>query len=59
MNRDSQWSKHEACFACANQVLLTVNHYDITPVSLLANGFDARSVLHWKVKVKFVSFMRI
>ena len=26
MNRDSQWSKQEACFACATHVWLAVNH---------------------------------
>ena len=26
MNADSQWSKQEACFACATQVWLAVNH---------------------------------
>ena len=26
MNMDSQWCKHEACFARANQVWLAVNH---------------------------------
>ena len=26
MNTYSQWSKQEACFACANQVWLAVNH---------------------------------
>ena len=27
MNRDSQWSKQDACFARATQALLAVNHY--------------------------------
>ena len=26
VNTDSQWSKQEACFACATQVGLDVNH---------------------------------
>ena len=26
LNTDSQWSKHKACFACATQVWLAVNH---------------------------------
>ena len=26
MNTDSQWTKQEACFACATQVWLNVNH---------------------------------
>ena len=26
MNTDSQWSKQEACFACATQVWLAANH---------------------------------
>ena len=25
-NTDSQWSKQEACFACATQVRLAANH---------------------------------
>ena len=26
MNTESQWSRQEACFACATHVWLTVNH---------------------------------
>ena len=26
MNMDSQWSRQEACFACATQVWFAVNH---------------------------------
>ena len=35
----------KASFACATQVWLAVNH---TPVSLLANESDGRSVFHRK-----------
>ena len=42
MNTDSQWSKQEACFACATQVWLAVNHN--TSVTL-ANELDFQSVL--------------
>ena len=48
MNTDSQWRKQEACFAHATQVWLAVNP---TPVSLLANEFDVRSVLHGQVSL--------
>ena len=41
-NTDSQWSKQEACFACATQVW---NAAITTPVSHLANEFDIRSEL--------------
>ena len=52
MNTDSQWSKQEACFACANQVwLLSIT----TPVSLLANKFDIRSALHGQVSLADVN----
>ena len=40
---DSQWSKQKGCFARVTQVwLLSIT----TPVSLLANELDVRSVLH-------------
>ena len=45
---DSQWSKQEACFGRATQV----NH---TPVSLPANEFDLRSVLHEQVSLAAVN----
>ena len=44
MNTDSQWSKQEACFASATRVWLAVKLLITTPVSLLANEFDVRSV---------------
>ena len=53
MNTDSQWSKQEACFARATQVWLAVNH--TTRVSLLANEFDVRSVLHGQVSLAAVN----
>ena len=52
MNRDSQWSKQEACLACATQVWLTVNH---KTSSLLANEFDVWSVLHRQVSLAAVN----
>ena len=49
---DSQWSKQEACFACATQVwLLSIT----TPVSLLAKEFDVRRVLHGRVSLAAVN----
>ena len=43
MNTDSQWSKQEACFARATRCgSLSIT----TPVSLLVNEFEVRSVLH-------------
>ena len=41
MFTDNQWSKQEACFA--------------TPVSLLGNEFDIRSVLHGQVSLAAVN----
>ena len=46
MNTDGQWNKQEAFFARTTLVWIPVNH---TPVSLLANEFDVRSVLHGQV----------
>ena len=37
LNTDSQWSKQEACFACATREWLAVN---------LADEFDVGSVMH-------------
>ena len=52
VNKDSLWSKQEVCFARATQVWLA----DITPpVSLLANEFDVRSVLHRQVNLAAVA----
>ena len=45
---DSQLSKQEACFARATQVITT-------PVSLLADDFDDRSVLHGHVSLVAVN----
>ena len=43
MNMDSQWSKQETCFARVTRCgSLSIT----TPVSLLANDFNVRSVLH-------------
>ena len=53
MNTDGQWSKQEACFARANQVRIT------TPVSLLANEFTIRSVLHGQVCLAAVIFINV
>ena len=48
---DSQWSKQEACFACATQVWLDVT----IPVSLPANEFDVQSVLHEQANLAAVN----
>ena len=46
MNTDSQWSKQEACL----HVRIRCDSLSITtPLSLLANEFDVRSVLHGHV----------
>ena len=50
---DNQWNKQRACFARATQVWLAVNHN--TSISLLANEFDARSVLHGQVSLAAVN----
>ena len=48
VNTDSQWSKQEACFARATRCgSLSVT----TPVSLLANELDVRSVLQGQVNL--------
>ena len=61
MNMDSQWSKQEACFARANQVFFFLSI--TTLVSLPANKFEVRSVLHRQVSLadvnNFLSFMRL
>ena len=52
LNTDSQWSKQEACFACATQCgWLSIT----TPVSLLANEFDVQRVLHGQVSLSAVN----
>ena len=56
MNTDSQCSKQEACFACVTQVWLTVN---LNTLSLLANEFDFRSVLHGQVNLAAVNQMYV
>ena len=43
MNMDSQRNKQDVCLARATQVWLAVKR---NKVSLLANEFDVRSVLH-------------
>ena len=48
MHTDSQWSRQEACFACATQVWLTVNHN--TSVTS-GDEFDVRTVLHRQVSL--------
>ena len=52
MNTDNQLGKQEACFARGTQVWLAVNH---KPVSLLADKFDVRSVLHGQVSLATVN----
>ena len=51
LNTDSQWSKQEACFACATQVWLAVNH-NTKVIPLLANEFNVQSVLHGQVNFR-------
>ena len=52
MNTDSQWPKQYTCFAHAIQVwLLSIT----TPMSLLANEFDVRSVLRGQVSLAAVN----
>ena len=53
MNADRQWSNQEACFARATQLSIT------TPVSLLANEFDGRRVLHGQVSMATVNQMYV
>ena len=52
MNRDSQWSKQAACFACATPVWLAVNHN--TSVTS-GDEFDVQSVLHGQVSLAAVN----
>ena len=53
---DSQWSKQEACF----DVRLGCGSLSITtPVSLLANKLNVRSVLHGQVSLAAVSHICI
>ena len=52
MNTECQWSKQEAYFAC---VLRCGSLSITTPVSLLANEFDIRSVLHGQVSLAAVN----
>ena len=47
MNMDSQWSKQEACFACAPQVWLAVDNTSV----ISGNEFDVQSVLHGQVSL--------
>ena len=54
LNKDSQWSKQELVL----RVRLGCGMLSITtPVSLLANEFDARSVLHGQVSLAAVNQM--
>ena len=55
MNTDSQWSKQEACFACAIWVWLAVKQSNSQTVSLLANEFNVRGVLHGQVSLAAVN----
>ena len=48
VNTDRQWSKQQACFACATRCgTLSIT----TPASLLANELIVRSVLHRQVSL--------
>ena len=52
MSGDSQWSKKEACFAHATGCgSLSIP----TPLPLLANEFNVRSVLHGQVSMVAVN----
>ena len=58
LNTDSKWSKQEACFARSTRVhhgLLSIT----TPVSLLANEFDVRSVFYGQVSLAAVNQIRV
>ena len=44
-----------ACFARATHVWLAVNQNTSTHVSLIANDFDVRSVLHGQVSLAHVN----
>ena len=51
MNMDSRWSKQDACFAHATRC----GSLSITPVSLLVNEFDVRSLLHGQASLAAVN----
>ena len=56
MNTDSQLSKQGACFAMRIRCdLMSIT----TPVSLLANGFDVRSVLQGQVSLAAVNHIYV
>ena len=56
LEHDSQWSKQEVCFACATRCgALSIT----TPVSLQANKFDVRSVLHRQKGLAAVNQIRV
>ena len=55
---NSQWSKQEACFACATGVAHCKSLYQ-SAVSLLGNEFDVRSVLHAQVGLAAVNQIRV
>ena len=57
MNKDSQWSKQEACFACATRVWLAINHN--TSFFFLENEFDVRSILHRQMSLAAVNQIQI
>ena len=52
MNRDSQWSKQEACFARTTRVLIAVNY---TTSVTSGNEFDVPSILHRQVSLVAVN----
>ena len=56
MNKDSQWSKQEVFL----HVRLGCGSLSITtPVSLLANEFDVRSVLHGQMSLAVANQIRV
>ena len=57
VNTVKQCSEQEACFARTTQVWLAVNHNII--VSLLANEFVVRSVLHGEVSLVAINLIYV
>ena len=59
MNTDSQWSKQEACFACANQVWLAVIHNTSVTSGIEFKFDNVRSVLHGQVSLAAVNHIYV
>ena len=54
LNTDSKWSKQEACFCTCDSGVARCQSQHV-PVSLLANAFNVRSVLHRQVSLAAVN----